>query len=205
MRVASSVIVALIGTIGFAARAAADDHPALGVTMGYPASIGVIWNVSDRIALRPEISLQQVSTTSTSVITTVFGVGTSVTTLTTTTQSVNDQWNTGYGASALFYLKRWDALRTYVSPRFVYSRSSSSSTNSTAPGGTSTTTEFTSNSYLFSGSFGAEYSLARRFGVYGEVGFGYSHQNTENTFAAAGSNTGHTVATRSGVGAIFYF
>ena len=28
-----------------------------GVTMGYPASIGVIWHASDKVAIRPELSL----------------------------------------------------------------------------------------------------------------------------------------------------
>ncbi len=201
MRVGSAVIVAVVGSLVGAARAAAQDQPAVGLTMGYPASIGVIWHLSDRIAVRPEVSLQQVSTTSTSVITSFVIVNGVELPMTTTTESINDQWNTAYGASGVFYLRRWDALRTYVSPRFLYSRSTSSST--TSPG--SSTNEFTSNSYFVSGSFGAEYAFARRFGLYGELGFGYTHQSTTNSFAAAGSNTGHTMSTRSGVGAIFYF
>jgi hypothetical protein len=202
MRVSSFVILASLGALGVAASAAAQDHPSVGVTMGYPASIGVIWHLSDRLAIRPEVSLQQISTTSTSVITSVVGfVGGNVTTTTTTTQSTNDQWNTAVGASGLFYLQQWDALRTYVSPRFLYSRVTSSSTTSTA----FSNNEFTSNAYFVSGSVGADYTLSRRFGVYGEVGFGYTHQSTTNSFAPAGSNTGHTIATRSGVGAILYF
>ena len=202
MRVSSFVILAVVGTFGVASDAAAQDQPSVGVTMGYPASIGVVWHVSDRIAIRPEVSLQQISTTSTSVITTVVGiVGGNVTTTTTTTQTTSDQWNTAVGASGLFYLERWEALRTYVSPRFLYSRSTSSSASSNSV----SNNEFTSNSYFFSGSVGADYTLSRRFGVYGELGFGYSYQSTTNSFAPAGSNTGHTISTRSGVGAILYF
>jgi|SRR5581483_3650780 len=206
MRIGLMVIFAALNTVGFAARVAAEDPPAIGVTMGYPASIGIVWHVSPRIAVRPEVSAQQITSTSTSVITTGFVVnGIPVSEMTTTTQASNDQWNTAYGASGLFYLRQWDALRTYLSPRFLYSRSTSSSTTSTTAGTTATTNEFTSNSYFVSGSFGAEYALARRFAVYGEVGIGYTHQSTDNSFLAAGNNTGHTVSTRSGVGAIFYF
>lgn len=202
MRVSSFVILAVVGSIGVASPAAAEEQPSVGVTMGYPASIGVLWHVSDRFAVRPEVSVQQISTTSTSVITTVVGiVGGNVTTTTTTTQATSDQWNTAFGGSALFYVQQWDALRTYVSPRFLYGRSTSSSTTTN----NASNNEFTSNSYFVSGSFGAEYSLARRFGVYGELGFGYTYQSTTNSFAPAGSNTGHTVSTRSGVGAIVYF
>ena len=28
-----------------------------GVTMGYPASIGVIWHASDKVAIRPELTI----------------------------------------------------------------------------------------------------------------------------------------------------
>jgi hypothetical protein len=195
-----SMIVAIL-TLGGVADAAAQEAGQVGVTMGYPASIGVIWHVSDRIAVRPEVSLQQISTTSTAVITSLVGSGGNVTTTTTTIESTSDQWNTAFGASGLFYLQQWEALRTYVSPRFSYSRSTSSSTTSNS----GSSNEFTSNTYFVSGSLGAQYSLGKRFGVYGELGFGYSHQSTTNSFAPAGSNTGHTVSTRSGVGAILYF
>src|SRR5581483_1699657 len=160
------------------AAAAAQDAGQVGLTMGYPASIGVIWHVSDRVAVRPEISLQQIASMSTS-----------VTTVTNTTQTTTDQWAVGVGASALFYVHRWDALRTYVSPRFVYTRNASTNVGSLTAAATSSaiivfpntspqTTEFTQQSYFVSGSFGAQYAVGAHFGVFGEVGFGYSHNTT---------------------------
>ncbi len=92
-----------------------------------------------------------------------------------------------------------------MSPRFQYTRGSSSSTISPPFNGTPAATEFTSNAYFFSGSFGAEYGLSNRFAVFGELGFGYTHQTTDNTFTAAGNSTGHTIGTRSGAGVIVYF
>jgi len=207
MRRLAAVMAIVFGAAG-SARAQESGH--VGITMGYPASIGVIWHVSDRIALRPEVSLQQISGTSTSVITitTGFGPGGQTITTSTTTQATSDQWAVGVGASALFYVKQWDALRTYVSPRFQYSRGSSSSQTTVsssvipiAP----TSSDFTQTTYLVSGSFGAQYGLGTHFGLYGEVGFSYSHNSSESTQAAAGTSDGHTIGTRSGVGVIFYF
>jgi hypothetical protein len=202
MRCWAAVIVAL----STAAAAQAQDAQRFGVTMGYPASIGVMWRIADRVAVRPEVSLQKISTTTTAVITLTSGFGPNVTTTTTTSQNTSDQWSVGVGASALIYLKRWDALRTYVTPRFVYSRgSTNSSAASTFPGIPPSANEFTQNSYFAGGSFGAEYSLASRFGVYGELGLGYTYQTSENSSTPAGSSTVRTIGTRSGAGVILYF
>ena len=194
----------LITLTSTAARA--QEPGRIGIAMGYPASVGVVWHVSDRFALRPELSLSQVSSTSTSVVTTV--LGSSVTS--TTTQSSTDQWQLGVGASALVYLQRWDALRTYVSPRFAYTRGTVDGTigsvNSAGQPATSpTTTTFTQNTYFVSGSFGAQYALGMRFAVFGELGLGWSHNSTESDQAGAGNTDGHTIGTRSGAGVIVYF
>lgn len=209
MRRLAATMGAVMIAFGGAASAAAQDAGKVGITMGYPASIGVIWHISDRIALRPEISLQQISNTITSTITVTTGITQSggVITTSTTTTATSDQWTAGYGVSALFYVRQWDALRAYVTPRFQYTHGSSSSTSnvssvSSIPG---SATEFSQNAYTVTGSFGAQYGLGSRFGLYGEVGFGYTHQTSENSFAVAGNSTGHTVATRSGAGVIFYF
>ncbi len=201
MRRLLAIVLVMMGT---AASASAQDSGALGVTMGYPASIGVIWHVSDRVAIRPEISLTQISSTSSSVITTIGPGG--VVLSSTTTQASTDQWTVGYGASALFYVKQWDALRTYVSPRFVYTRASVAGTSSSSTAAEpASTTEFDSNAYLVTGSFGAEYAFGTRFALYGEVGFGYSRTTTDSTQAGASNTTANSVGTRSGVGVILYF
>jgi len=203
MRRASMVLVMMLG---WAASAAAQDAGSVGLTMGYPASIGVIWHVSDRIALRPEVSLTQISSTSTSIITIAVPGGTN---LSTTTQAVSDQWSVGYGASALIYLQRWDSLRTYVSPRFQYARGTSTSTTTSSASSfvpiAPSTTEFAQNAYFFSGSFGAQYNLGPHFALFGELGFGFQHASSESDQAGAGSSEGHTLGTRSGVGVILYF
>jgi hypothetical protein len=187
------------------ATARGQDSGRVGLTMGYPASIGVIWQVSDRVAVRPELSFTDSTSESTSVLT-IFGSG-GVTT-TTTQRSTTDSTTIGTGASLLYYAGRWESLRTYLSPRFGYTRNTSSTTPPSAIAavtGGPANTEFTSTSYFVSGSFGAQYGLGRRFGIFGELGFGYSHIKSQNNLSLAGNGSGRSVSTRSGAGVIVFF
>lgn len=214
MRVRTIGLLAAI-TIGFLANSAsAQDDPKVGITMGYPASVGVIWQLTDRVALRPEISVARSSNEFTTTIsfTTISGspFDIPVPAATTTTVSRNDAWQVGIGLSALFYLSKHDALRTYVSPRWTYTRLSSSSSGS-SPAGTASVSATTGSVNFVSGSFGAQYALARRFNVYGEVGLGFtrnaspSASTSASTSAFASASTTSTLATRSGAGVILYF
>src|SRR5262245_10452498 len=141
--------------------ARAQDTPRLGITMGYPAAFGVIWNVNDRLALRPEVTISKSSAESSG--SDILGPAPVLT---------SDATQLGAGLSALIYFGTWDAVRAYVSPRFTYSRSSTSMN----PGSTvlpSVTTDTTGNAYATTGSFGAQGSLGRHFGVFGEIGAGF--------------------------------
>ena len=157
-------IMTLVG-----ARAARAQEPdQVGLTIGYPASVGVIWHVSDRFALRPEVSLSQSSgDATTGSVGSVFQVS-------------SDSWQIGVGLSALFYVRQWDALRAYVSPRFSYARTQATSTT-TSPVYATSLTDLTSSTYLVAGSFGGQYSLSRRFGLFGEVGLGYTKANSTSS------------------------
>jgi hypothetical protein len=192
-------------TIGLLAPAAsAQDEPRVGITMGYPASVGIIWQVNDRVALRPEISAQKSSADFTT--TTSFFAG--GTTTATTATSTSDTWQVGVGVSALFYLTAHDALRLYVSPRWSYVRTSSTNSSSSLPP-PSQTTGSVGNGHSVSGSFGAQYALGKRFGLFGEVGVGYTHVDNApiltTTTVVTGQTTTRTLAARSGVGVILYF
>jgi hypothetical protein len=163
--------------------AASAQEPKTGITMGYPASIGLLWHVSDRVALRPEFSFTRTDSSSESLI--------------------NDEsnfWSLGTGASVLLYAPLTDNLRTYLAPRFSYAKTT----------GDTNTTESTTHVYTIAGMFGAQYSLGRRFAAFGEVGFGYSRQNGSSTTTIGGlanrvTNRGNAVGTRTGAGVIFYF
>src|SRR3954466_7973008 len=87
--------------------AAAQDTPRFGVVMGYPAQLGVVWTIADRVAIRPELNWTQSSLESISKATGFNGTGVTTTTITTTT----DTNQIGYGLSGLLFLSSGEALR----------------------------------------------------------------------------------------------
>jgi len=180
-----SLAVAVLAGLVLAPRlASAQEKGDVGVTMGYPASIGFIWHQSDRLAIRPEFAFSHSTSESKSTFNTIEGSGNSV----------------GVGASVLFYLRKWDHVQTYFSPRYTYSRTTTS-TESTQLGDVSSST---TTSHTGAGYFGAQYSPHQRFSVFGEVGAGVVRNNGG---LDSGTSTSHstTVSTRTGVGVIFYF
>jgi hypothetical protein len=158
---------------------AAQEPGDVGVFMGYP-SLGFVWHVSERVAIRPEISF---SSTSTEFDSSVGGTGTS------------HNWNVKFGGSALLYLDDADRLRTYVAPQFTYTRTNGETSSALS--------SIVGNSYGFAGLFGAQYSLNDRFSMFGELGLGYTHVSTSDLIGTA--SKADNWGTRTGVGVILYF
>ena len=197
------------------AAAHAQDEPTFGLAMGYPTAVQMLWRMNDVATLRPEFTWARSSNESPSVNDPVLGTIANPTTF--------DSWQATVGLSALFYVHRVERLRTYVSPRFAYSHSISSSGISNTPTGSNGR----GRTYTTSGSFGAEYPVGRHFGVFGELGVSYMSMTTEttlvetrnsivtigpgglvtstSTFTVQSESHAHSIATRSGVGVIFYF
>jgi hypothetical protein len=167
-----------------AALAAAQDTRKVGLTMGYPASFGVLWHVSDKMAIRPELS---------------FG-GSSSETIASSTDIEGDNWSVATGASVLVYPRTYDHLRTYIAPRLSYVHSSSTSTSSSF---TTSTLKTTTNAVAGAGLFGAEYALGDRFKVFGEIGFGFTHSSSKAE-AIPTTGSGNSWGTRTGIGVVFY-
>jgi hypothetical protein len=181
------LVFALALVAAIPTSAVAQDRRTVGVTMGYPASIGVLWHVSPRVGIRPEFSFTTTSSEFTSALSTV---------------TASDVSALGVGASGIFYLTDVKNLRTYVSPRFTYART----TSSTDIAGVSFGSEGSGRSYSAGAAFGAQYALGERFGVFGEAGAGYSRQkSSSDTPAAQSSTVSHTWSSRTGVGVVVYF
>ena len=183
-RVVPTVVVLVLAGVSIAH---AQDNRRVGLTMGYPTSIGVLWHVTDRVAVRPEIDVFRSTVT----------FENSGSALLPASEDEQTSRTVRPGISALFYLGPTEELRTYVSPRFVFvSNDTSSSDQETS-------------SYLVSGSFGVQYRLGSRFSVFGELGVEYSRSETRFSVPTpiAGTTTvrRNGVATRSGVGVVFYF
>ena len=153
-----------------------------GITFAYPAAVGMLWHVTEKVAVRPELSFAFTSTEGTGI--------------------ESDTDALALGASALFYVKRWDTVSAYVSPRFAWGRNSTTS-QSNFPG-VGSETEITGNSFLYSGSFGAQAWIGQRFSAFGEVGLGYTRGTAKSSLTGF-ETTNTTVATRAGVGVALYF
>ena len=187
VRVAGLVGLLVLGSVTWAA---AQDSGDVGLSMGYPTSIAVTWHISNRIAIPPEVSLDWASTE--------LELGLPIEGDDTST----DVFATNVGASVLFYLGAPDRLRTYVSPRILYSRISTDTEASF-----SGDLDRTLDGFLLSGSFGAQYAVSDRFTAFGEVGLAYSKTTSKLRlpFATAAESRLQSFGTRTAVGVTLYF
>jgi hypothetical protein len=202
MRSIGFVVVLILTVVPEAALA--QEKGQVGLTMGYPTSVGILWHVADRVALRPDLTFNQSEVTGT--LTLTVGIGNQI--QTTQTQFSTTSTSVTTGLSGLFYVRKRDALSVFLSPRYTYSHGSttpSATPPATASGGTTTRT------HGVSGSFGAQYAIGRRFSIFGEVGVAYSTSVGNSPDAVTPSttsrseNAGHGVGMRSGVGVVLYF
>ena len=173
----------LLGAMVAGTPAVAQTRGPVGLAFGVPGSIGVVWHVNERLALRPEISLAGSSADSTA------GKGDRAAVSSTKTSEL------GTGTSVLVYLQSRQSLRTYVSPRLVYVRSRISSSS----GQSETSTK------VVVGSFGAPYVLGERVSIFGELGLGVSRLTTTSTFTVPVASRGTLVRTRTAMGRVLYF
>jgi len=193
--IAASVVVILMASVS---SASAQQDYRVGLVMGYPASVGVLWHVSDGIALRPDIAINRQSTESTSTVSTGF-------TPPQTSTSTTTGWSTSVGLSALFYLGPLADLRFYLTPRLAYQWTrSKTETSPELPQLVDIESE--SDGFLAAGSFGAQYAPHDRFRLFGEVGLSYSEQEGETGFTVARQSLStSSFGLRSGVGIVVYF
>ncbi len=186
-----SCVLSTLLLIACVPRAAAGEEAGkVGVVTGFPAAVGVIWHPVDRIAVRPEFTFAFQSTD-----------------LPTIEGGTNESSSTsvGVGASVLFYLNERDNLRMYVAPRFAYDHDSLNLGPSIMALPVSFAPDIKTSTYSTTGSFGAQYSLNRRFGAFGELGLEYRHSSVEPSFAFQTKSTSHAWGVRTGVGVILYF
>ena len=163
--------------------AAAQETGDIGLTISAPSAIGVIWHVSERVAIRPEVSFSFSESD---------GEGTNV--------SDVSGHSVGLAGSALFYIGQWDSLRTYVAPKFSYSWTGSNTGNSTL--------DLSSNqdAWGLAGSIGAQYNLGTRFAVFAEAGLMYSSSRTETASSIVNlDRTTWVFGSRTAIGGTLYF
>jgi len=128
-----------------------------------------------------------------------------VTTNTVTTTSETNA--VGPGISALIYLSTREGLRIYVVPRFAYTHATSSTNlGIPVPPNVTVPADTTTSSYNVSGSLGAQYSVAKHFGLFGEVGLAFQRTTiSPGSSIVSIDNRNRTVGLRSGAGVILFF
>jgi hypothetical protein len=171
--------------------AAAQQSGDIGVTTGYPSAIGLLWHASDRIAIRPDLTFSWQSSEDAD----------------DRAELEDSRTSLGFGISGLFYTSDSDNLRTYLSPRFSYTRSRADIEFSDTQ-----TAETDADSYQISGSFGAQYTLGTRFSIFGEAGIAYSWFDATSISGLdiprvdnTDEDRGKAFGTRTAVGIVFYF
>lgn len=188
-------VLLTVAALLFAVPAAAQESGQVGVAVGYPSAIGVIWHVSDNVALRPDFTFSRTGAESVSPST-----------------GETSSWSVGFGISGMFYTgKVRDDVRLYVTPRFAYSRGQA---NSETEGAFPHASDSDSDAFTYSGAFGVQYSPVRRFSVFAEAGVQYLTAESTST-ATSTSPFSSSVATsktnqsafglRTAIGVVLYF
>jgi hypothetical protein len=181
------LVTSAIALLCAATTSFAQDRRRTGLVVTTGAAVGLILPVSERVAIRPDISFSRSRVESER-----------------SSSSEVETSSVSLAASLLFTTHRWDNLSTYVSPRLSYTRSAGTSVLSS--GTTSTTFETTNTGYGLTGSFGVDYRLGERFAVFGETGLTFTRQTSESDVSVSlGDTTARSFGTRSAVGVVFYF
>jgi hypothetical protein len=186
--------------IATAAPAAAQEKGDVGLTMGYPAAVGVIWHIADRIAIRPDVSMNWSSSESVRVIESALPGLPPI-----TSDNSATSWSTSVGLSALVTLHTADRFRLYVVPRAAWLRTTIDLEDSVG-GISGVSFDETTDGYVVSGALGAQVSAHERFAIFGELGVQYTEQRSSSTLVQSRSeNENRTVGLRSAVGVVLYF
>jgi len=199
------VVCAIGFCLAFAAGASAQDDRSVGLTIGYPTAVGVIWQVVDRVAIRTDTFFSSSWTDADSA-----NAGDEFSRLLGTTASTSGR-NFGVGVSVLVTIAKWERLRAYLAPRAAYGRSTSESEISIStslqflpslpglPGLPATPTviqpatfETKVTTQTYGASFGTQYGLGERFAAFGEVGVAYASSRPSSGGALSFGSGGST-------------
>lgn len=216
--------------VASAASAWAQDDRSVGLTIGYPSAVGVIWQAADRVAIRTDTFFSSSWTDTDSA-----NAGDEFLRFVGTTSSTSGR-TFGVGVSVLVTVAKWERLRAYLAPRAAYAQSSNESEisfSASLPGIPTViqpaTFETKVTTQTYGASFGTQYGLGERFAAFGEVGVAYasSHPSSGGAvrFGSGGSTSPifnvpgvtssisssiprprtNSLGIRSGVGVIFFF
>ena len=206
------VIASVMSGLVFVANTAhAQESGRVGLSMGYPERVDLLWHATERIAIRSGVSWRHTSTDN-SGISLRFSDGRAATVSTTTNSKAID---IGIGVNALLSVATWENVHAYVAPGYEYRHSRTTTVQTTessgipATGTERETDEIRGHGHVVSGTFGVRYVPHRRVGVFGESGIEYSNSLTRfpGIEGLLGDTTPkvQTWGTATRIGEIFYF
>jgi len=164
----------------------AQDAGKIGLAMAYPAAFGIVWHATDKIAIRPSVTFGGSSTEGSA------------------TTSGGSAWNVGTTIAALFYVKKYDNVRTYISPSYRYSHTSTTIHPPSASASLVGDLNSTANTNGGAGTFGAEFAATTHFSIIGEVGFAFSRVTQKSMVVQNVTVNGKSWGATAGVGLVFY-
>lgn len=183
------------------ASATAQERGQVGIAMGYPGTVSVIWHATDTIAIEPKISFLQSSTDSrVESRLTINGVVVTSSEVTT----AQDGWSVSPGFDLRFTVGKWDNVSAYVAPGYTYLRGSTTIVTATdSPFATilSETRKYSTRGHDVRGMLGVQYTPHRKFAVFGQFGVRYSRSEQR----LGNDITTRLIGNTSAVGAILYF
>ena len=203
MRSLSRFLLAAAAAVVLLPHTAAAQPPGpLGLVVASPGSVGVLWQATDRIAVRPLLSFQRTSLKAEynldPEILAYYGLlGLSLPVL-----EPEAYWSVNLDVGVLVTLAQRDALRLYVAPQIGRNWAS-------------TPVRDASNSTIRAqGLFGGQYALSDRFSLFAETGLEVQRNTREAVLPSIGAlyaldsftkTTTTSVGTTSSVGLVFHF
>ena len=203
-----AIAVCSVAILAIGPPALAQDEGRIGVTMSYPHSAGVVWRISDRMAVRPAFSFTRSQSEGSEpgepVVFSFFFFGRGEPTLSFDGRSLDVRGE----LDLLVYLNSPGRVRMYVAPGYVFSRFSTTTTVTiqlpafppampVPPPPQTETLSSKSDSHAGALSLGVQFTPHRRFGVYGEAGASFSTSDRDNSRS-------RRFDTRTRVGMVFY-
>jgi hypothetical protein len=200
MSVFRVVLLSFVLVAAAAAPALAQGDRAVGLVMGTPVQVGVLWHATDRVAIRPDISFSWSSSELDAA-----SIGDIDYSSSTSSSSLS------LGLALLYYLGDADNLRTYIAPRYRVRRASMSTESAIVipgiPDGIPATdrrdTRDTQVNHSGGVSFGASYAPGARLSIFGEVGLDLAVSSGPRLGEI--ESTSRAIGTTAGVGVVLYF
>jgi len=153
------------------------------VGLTFPTT-GIIWHLSDNIALLPNVGF----------------------TYNWAGYDSNSSTSTGKGLSAgvslRFYTREWNGVRFYLSPKYAFNRSTSNSEIVVPTASQRSSSSL--NSHAIAGAWGLQYPISGRVSIFGDIGVSFSRSGNSSSSSIYSESHSNRIGTTGSWGLILY-